>query len=127
MLKKNILIFFLLFLHPVVKAQDASKIDSLKYVLATAKDDSTRIYLLGRLGFFYQVLNIDSALKYTQAGIRLAKEKADFKMEANLLATLSGIRSQQGKFAEALDLLFKSLKIAQDNDLPYEVARAYRR
>ena len=131
MLNKTILIFFLLFLHFVVNAQDSSTnsktIDSLKYVLATAKDDSTKMNALGRLGFNYQVLNIDSALKYTYAGISLAKQKGDFRNEANLLATLSGIMSQQGKFAEALDLLFRSLKIAEHNDLTYEIARAYRR
>jgi two-component system, NtrC family, sensor kinase len=131
MLNKTIFIFFLLFLHFVVNAQDSSTnsktIDSLKYVLATAKDDSTKMNALGRLGFNYQVLNIDSALKYTDAGISLAKQKGDFRNEANLLATLSGIMSQQGKFAEALDLLFRSLKIAEDNDLTYEIARAYRR
>ena len=131
MLKKNILLFFLFFLHLVIKAQDASinskKIDSLKYVLETAKEDSTRIYALGGLGFNYQVLNIDSALKYTQAGISLAKQKSDYRSEADLLATLSGIKSQQGKFAAALDLLFRSLKIAEDKNLSYQIARANRR
>jgi signal transduction histidine kinase len=131
MLNKTILIFFLFFLHLFANAQDSlinsKKIDSLKYVLATAKDDSIRIYTLSGLGFNYQVINIDSALKYTYAGISLAKQKGDFRNEANLLATLSGIMSQQGKFAEALDLLFRSLKIAEDNDLTYEIARAYRR
>ncbi len=131
MLRKIIFFFFFLFLHFVVRAQDVStdvkKINSLKYFLATAKDDSSRIKALGGLGFVYQVLNIDSALKYTQAGINLARQNGDFRNESNLLATLSGIMSQQGKFAEAFDLLFKSLKIAEDNNLPYEIARAYRR
>ncbi|MEO6837470.1 MAG: ATP-binding protein, partial [Ginsengibacter sp.] len=75
----------------------------------------------------YQVLNIDSALKYCQAGINLATREGRTRDVANLLATLSGIMSQQGKFAEALDLLFKSLKIATDNNFPYEIARANRR
>jgi two-component system NtrC family sensor kinase len=131
MLKKIILIFSLFMLQLVADAQDIStnnkKIDSLKYVLATAKDDSTRIAAMSGIGFFYQVLNIDSAFKYTQFGIDLSIQKGYIQKEANLLATLSGIMSQQGKFAEALDLLFKSLKIAQDNDFFYDIARANRR
>ncbi len=131
MLKKNILLSFLFFLQLVVNAQDNATnskiIDSLKYALAKAKDDSTRIKTMGGLGFSYQVLNIDSALKYTSAGINLARQIGSAKDEANLLATLSGIMSQQGKFAEALNLLFKSLKIAEDNNFSYEIARANRR
>ena len=131
MFKKNILIFFLFFLQLVVNAQDSErnskKIDSLKYALATAKDDSSRIHTMSGLSFFYQVLNIDSALKYCQAGINLATREGRTRDVASLMATLSGIMSQQGKFAEALDLLFKSLKIATDNNFTYEIARANRR
>ena len=43
------------------------------------------------------------------------------------MAGLSSVLRQQGKFAEALDLLFKSLKIAQENNLTRDIARAYRR
>ena len=118
-------------LQLVANAQDIStnskKIDSLKYVLGAAKNDSARIDAMGGIGFSYQVLNIDSAIKYTQAGIDLSIQKGYIQKEANLLATLSGIMSQQGKFAEALDLLFKSLKIAEDNNLSYDIARANRR
>ena len=131
MYKKNRLLFCLIFLHLIVNAQDSSrnsqKIDSLKYVLENAKDDTSRIQAMGRLGFFYQVLNIDSALKYCQAGIDLATRKGRNRDVANLMATLSGIMSQQGKFAEALDLLFKSLKIAKNYNFPDEIARANRR
>ncbi len=131
MYKRNILLFVLFFLQLIVNAQDSSrnskKIDSLKFELANAKDDSSRIDAMNGLGFFYQVLNIDSALKYCQAGINLAKSKGRSRDVAKLTATLSGIMSQQGKFAEALDLLFISLKIATENNLTYEIARANRR
>ena len=131
MFKKNKLIFLLFLLHFGVDAQDklvdSKKIDSLKHVIANAKDNAARVDAMRRLGFNYQILNIDSALKYTKAGIHLARQIKSAKDEANLLATLSGIESQQGKFADALDHLFKSLKIAQDNDLPHDIARANRR
>ena len=131
MFKKNKLIFLLFLLHFGVDAQDklvdSKKIDSLKHVIANAKDNAARLDAMRRLGFNYQILNIDSALKYTKAGIHLARQIKSAKDEANLLATLSGIESQQGKFADALDHLFKSLKIAQDNDLPHDIARANRR
>ena len=128
---KYIPIFFLFFLQLVVNAQDSlsnsKKINSLKYELANAKDDSGRINAMAGLAFNYQVLNIDSALKYCHAGINLATRIGHTRDLTSLLATLSGIISQQGKFAEALELLFKSLKIATDNNFPYEIARANRR
>ncbi|MEO6818631.1 MAG: two-component sensor histidine kinase, partial [Ginsengibacter sp.] len=115
----------------IVNAQDTSrnsqKIDSVKFELENAKDDTSRINAMGSLGFYYQALNIDSALKYCRAGIDLAIRESRNRQVANLMATLSGIMSQQGKFAEALDLLFKSLKIATNYNFPDEIARANRR
>ena len=92
---KYIPIFFLFFLQLVVNAQDSlsnsKKINSLKYELANAKDDSGRINAMAGLAFNYQVLNIDSALKYCHAGINLATRIGHTRDLTSLLATLSGI------------------------------------
>ena len=103
------------------------KIDSLKNALAAATDDSTRLGIIEYIGFNYTVLNLDSALKYTQAGLTLSKKYNYASSEVRLMVGLATIFREQGKLAESLDLLFKSLKIAEANDLTSEVARAYRR
>ena len=106
---------------------ETKKIDTLKQLLITANDDSSRIYIMEGIGFNYEALNADSSLKYTQAALAYARKRSRHGDEARLMAGLSSVLRQQGKFAEALDLLFKSLKIAQENNLTRDIARAYRR
>jgi len=105
----------------------SKKIDSLKQQLFLATEDSSRIIAYENLGFFYERLNVDSALYYYNLGLSLVREKSYFWGEARLLAGLSGLMEHQGKYAEAFELLFKSLKIAEENNLAYDIARANRR
>ena len=57
----------------------------------------------------------------------MATQKSIPWAEARVMAGLSGLMENQGKFAEAFELLFKSLKIAEENNLAYDIARANRR
>jgi two-component system NtrC family sensor kinase len=102
-------------------------LDSLEQQLRMAKDDSTLIIAFQRIGFFYEHLNIDSSLKYYNTGLRLARQRSFAWAEARLLASLSGVMEHQGKFAEEFDLLFQSLKIAEESKSGYDIARANRR
>jgi signal transduction histidine kinase len=102
-------------------------LDSLQQKLHLAPDDSSLIIAFERIGFFYARLNIDSSLKYFNSGLRLARQKSYAWAEARLLAGLSGVMEYQGKFAEAFELLFQSLKIAEESKSGYDIARANRR
>ncbi len=106
---------------------ETKTIDILRRGLAAAKDDSSRISMMEYIGFNYEFLNLDSSLKYTQAGLTLAREHGYSGAEVRLMIGLASILRAQGKLAESLDLLFKTLKIAETNNLTAEVARAYRR
>ncbi len=106
---------------------ETKTIDSLKRWLVAAKDDSSRIRIMQGIGFNYELLNLDSSLKYTQAGLVLARERSYAWGEAALMIDLATILREQAKLAESIDLLFKSLKIAETNNISSEVARAYRR
>ncbi len=135
MFKRCFYITYLIFLPAFCLPQDKQLIVSgetktiadLKQQLTVANDDSSRILIMEGLGFYYEALNADSSLKYTQAALAYARKRSRHGDEARLMAGLSSVLRQQGKFAEALDLLFKSLKIAQENDLTRDIARAYRR
>jgi len=105
----------------------SEKIEDLKYQLMLQKNDSGRIIIMNSIGFFYATSNADSSVKYYQAALDIARQRGYAWGEARLMASLSGTLRQQGKLAEATDLLFKSIKIAKDNDLSYDLARAYRR
>jgi two-component system, NtrC family, sensor kinase len=133
MLNRYLYITCLIFLPALCLAQEkqvsgeTKKIDTLKQQLITANDDASRISIMERIGFYYEALNADSSVKYSKAALAYARKLSRHGDEARLMAGLSSVLRQQGKFVEALDLLFKSLKIAQENNLPRDIARAYRR
>ncbi len=135
MIKKNLHIIFLIGLHSVCLTQNkpnndstgSKKINTLMQQLFQAKDDSSRIIAFEELGFFYARVNVDSSLNYYNTGLSLVRQKSYVWGEARLLAGLSGLMEHQGKYAEAFELLFKSLKIAEENNLAYDIARANRR
>ncbi len=135
MLKKYLPIILFIFLPACCMPQEKQLIDSdggkiieeLRQRLIVATNDSGRLSIMESLGFYYEVLNADSSVKYTQLALAYARKHGYLKAEARLMAGLSSAVRQQGKFAEALDLLFKSLKLAQENNFTYDIARAYRR
>ena len=104
-----------------------AKIDNLKKQLLTVKNDSVRVMLIQGIGFQYELLNLDSSLKYTQIGLDLAKKRGYSWGEAKLTTDLATVLREQGKLAESLDLLLQSLEIANANNITFEIARAYRR
>jgi signal transduction histidine kinase len=110
-----------------IPLSESKAIDSLKDQLILAKTDTLRITILENLGFEYQRTNNDSSLKYGLASLDLARKGKYVKREARALAGLSGVLREQGKFAEALDVLFQALKMAEENNIPLEIARCHRR
>ena len=91
---------------------EAEAIVRTKKKLAAATNDTTRSYLAGKLGLFYEGINTDSSLKYGRASLQLAEKSGYPHYISRALAGLSGILRPQGKFVEALDVLYKALAIA---------------
>ncbi|HEV8082345.1 MAG TPA: ATP-binding protein [Chitinophagaceae bacterium] len=106
---------------------EAEVIVNIKKKLAAAKSDTTRSLLMGSLGLGYEGINTDSSLKYGKASLQLAERTGYPHFISRALAGLSGIFRQQGKFVEALNVLYKALNIAQQHDLKNDIARSYRR
>jgi two-component system, NtrC family, sensor kinase len=135
MLKKYVHIIFYILLpafclpqeKPLIDPSGAKIIDTLKQQLSSATNDSARLSVMESLGFNYEALNVDSSMKYSLAALAYATEHGYIQAQARVMASLSSALRQQGKFAEALDLLFKSLKIALENNFTYDIARAFRR
>ena len=133
---KRCLYFFLLMSLPIlcvaqktrlIDASGTKKIDSLKHRLILQPDDSTQIAIMQSIGFLYEALNVDSALKYYQSALDFSRQKGYARGETRVMTSMSGVLRQEGKLAEALDLLLKSLKIAKENNLSSDIARANRR
>ena len=81
MIKKCLVIIFLIGLQSICLSQNKNitdsisraKIDSLKQQLLRVQNDSSRIRIIQRIGFDYEVLNLDSSMKYTQAALDLSR------------------------------------------------------
>ncbi len=106
---------------------EAEEIVNNKKKLAVATNDTTRSLLTGKLGLNYEGIDKDSSLKYGKTSLQLAEKSGYPHYISRALAGLSGILRQQGNFVEALDVLYKSLAIAQQHNLKEDIARSYRR
>ena len=135
MLKRGLNIIFFIGLQLVCLSQNKQFTDSMKNndidrfrrQLLMAKNDSGRIVIMQAIGYYYETQNADSSLNYYNAALKLATEKSYAWAEAGIMASISGVMKQQGKLPEAFQLLFRSLKIAEETKIPYHIARAYRR
>ena len=135
MFKPFLIITFLLGLQSIGFSQNEElsnlsgtrALDSLQHRFHFAKNDSGRIIGLERIAFYYQPLNVDSSLHYFNKALSLTTQKANAWAKARLLTGLSGVMVNQGKYAEAFELLFASLKLAQDRNSAYDIARTNRR
>ena len=105
----------------------SDKIIQLRQSLHLVKSDSEKIIVLDRFGFYFDRVNADSSLKYFKLALSLAREKSFKWAEARTMASLSSLMINQGNFAEAFDLLFTSLKIAESINSAIDIARAHRR
>ena len=102
-----------------------SEIDSLKGLLATAKEDTNKVNHLVELCRGYKKINPDFGLIYGKEGLTLA-EKLDFKKGiASSYNNIGLIYANQGKYDLALENYFKSLKIRQEIGNQYGIASSY--
>ena len=102
-------------------------IDQWKDKLSKATSDTTRINILQHLNFDYETENPDSSIHYGLMALELCRSTHNLKEESRTLNGLSSVYSQQGNFAEALDLLFRGRQLAEQTGHSFEVARSYRR
>ena len=107
-------ILLLLFLPSFAKAQTLRQIDSLRFILQHAANDTVRMGVCSALGGWYDDISVDSGLYYCHKGIALA-EKLDLQLNKSLtLAYMSWPLMKTGNYPEALKVLNQGFKIAED-------------
>jgi two-component system, NtrC family, sensor kinase len=122
---KKILILSTFFLSTILLNTGFAQskyIDSLSIVLAKAKDDTSRVSVLADLGYFHRYQNLDTAMAFCQKAILLAQQIKFSKGESKAYQILGVSYRLRGDLAKSLELLFKALKIAEENNYQEEIA-----
>jgi tetratricopeptide (TPR) repeat protein len=114
-MKKSIWLLFS-FLGTINISNAQINIDSLKNLLQTEKQDSTRSLLLASLSTRYSFYNIDTAMAFAERGLLLAKKIKFPKGQVECLAAIGIVFSQMGNNAKSLELLFQALKQSENNN-----------
>jgi two-component system NtrC family sensor kinase len=103
-------------------AQEQKKIDSLKHELTIAKADTQRVLLLSEIGDRYRHINVDSAIFFDQRAILLARKINFPKGEVQSLRRMAFVYRISGNTPKAMEINFKTLKLAVSKDLKYDQA-----
>ena len=112
-MRKTTFIFILLLTTGLGHGQ-TKLIDSLRQVLATVKDDTSRVNALSTLARVYSNSKPDSSLAFSREGLHLAK-KINFKRgEAACLSRIATVFNVLGNYPRALELYLEALKIAEE-------------
>ncbi len=91
-----------------------SKIDSLRNALHTATHDSIRLSSITRIFLYYEALNYDSMLFYTEKGLSLARKSKQSLHEGRILGAQANTLTQKGEYAAALKNLLQAFEILQN-------------
>ncbi len=105
---------FLFLLLPVLADSQSNKIDSLRTAFNNAPEGPLRFKAASNVYFYYQELNRDSALFYTEQQLLLARHKKNIIGEGVALVNKSYQLMGLGKYADALQGLQKAFAIAED-------------
>src|SRR6476661_8164065 len=84
-----------------IDSANSSQIETLKQKLHISENDSIRMAIAERIGYFYERLNIDSSLYYLNYALNLAKQHSYAWAQARVLAGISGVMEHEGKYPEA--------------------------
>lgn len=125
-MKSKIIVLLLLFISSFGLAQNKA-IDSLKYQLAVAKHDTSRVLILYELSNSYSMTKLDSAMKYARQALWLAQEIKFPKGEAMALINIGQCYREAGELPKALDFVLQGLRIAEDYQYAAVIGASYSR
>jgi serine phosphatase RsbU (regulator of sigma subunit)/Tfp pilus assembly protein PilF len=123
---KKIFYFSFLILHCYSAVAQKASVDSLKIVINSATDDSTRVLALNTLtNVIWRTGSFKSALKCAELAKKISLA-SEFKRGAAGAYNNIGVMSMsQGKFPEALENFFNSLKLNEELNNTENVAKTY--
>jgi len=112
-MKKFILFLILLFAIDISSQKLQKEIDSLKVELQNELPSNKKIQILAQLTKNYTRISIDSAFKYSNLGLELAKDFDVNEDLAELYITSGGVFFRKGDPVNSKKYFFKALKIRE--------------
>src|SRR5882672_9737281 len=111
---RALLLLLFLFLSLIrIAAQQERSADSLKQELASAKEDTNKVWLLINLGMAHQWSYPDRSILYTQEALQLAQKLNFLNGEMNAYRALAEALSGKGNYPKALEASLKLLELAE--------------
>lgn len=114
-----ILVLLALFIHAHAQQRTA---DSLRKLITTEKDDTTKILLLYKLGVVYENSKPDSGMQMAQQGIRLSRTANFLKGEATGLNIEGVVFMEIGNYPKALSSFLSAMKLNEKRINRSEIA-----
>ncbi|MCB0804603.1 MAG: tetratricopeptide repeat protein [Bacteroidales bacterium] len=105
-----VLLFWVLFLVPILTKGEESTPDNLKNLLNTTSNDTTRIGLLHDLSLYYLKSNPDTAFQIANEAIYIARKINYRKGVGSMYILLGHVRVIENNLFDALDYYMKALE-----------------
>jgi tetratricopeptide (TPR) repeat protein len=96
----------------MVYAESNSNLDSLKKALASAKNDTNKVWLLSDIAYAYHNTKPDSSIWYAQQSLKLSQNLNYPRGEARALINIANI-IENYNFPKALETYLKALQICE--------------
>jgi len=116
-MKKYLKIVLFLFLPAFAAAQHYTqqwRLNDLHSILKSTSNDTVRMETYLKLGIYYDDVNLDSAVYYSEKGITIARQLKLKLYEAEMLMNTSFPLWKMGNYPKALKVLTQALEIAEN-------------
>ncbi len=99
-----------------VRAQDIAKIDSLRYLIETTRNDSIRVKLLIDISREYARADIQNALQFGEKALDIAEKSSDKVLLANALFNMGIVTFDQGILDVSIKYFYSYLELKKETD-----------
>ena len=113
-MKKIAILFVVLAFAVSVGLAQNNPADSLKRRLAMAKQDTTRLMLMGNLIYYYTLTKPDSAFSYNTQALQLAQKIHSPYLDAYTFVSSGFLYRETGNLPKALELATSALRISKE-------------
>jgi tetratricopeptide (TPR) repeat protein len=119
------LAFILICSHAFAQPKIKASYNALQLQLAKSKDDSDKVKLLVALATDPWSINHSESVLFSTQALKLSKKIGWLPGQASSLALMSQEQLGLMKYSEAMDLLFKALKINEELNDSVQIAKNY--